>query len=92
MSVFLLAVPALLVVVLGYSVGYTVWDALGAPGSPEPAGWATGLVLLVVVTWLLVSRQRRLRRRLRRARARGDAAEAARLRAELSRGRRRSRS
>ncbi|TFV64693.1 hypothetical protein E4P41_00140 [Geodermatophilus sp. DF01-2] len=66
MGGLVLFVPVLLVVVLGYAVGYTVWEAAGAPGDPEVAGWITGLVLLVVVTGLLVS----WRRRVRRARAR----------------------
>ncbi len=69
MFVFAVATPALLVVVLGYAVGYAVgaWvtDLLGAP-SPvvaERVGWATGLVLLAVVVRLaLVLRRRRLRR------------------------------
>lgn len=68
MSILVFLVPALLVVVLGYVMGYAVWDATGLPGSPEPAGWLTGLALLVAVTWLLVSRLRR------RARARARAA------------------
>ncbi|MGY1704004.1 hypothetical protein ACI79C_05470 [Geodermatophilus sp. SYSU D00697] len=89
MSVFVLAVPALLVVVLGYVVGYTVWEATGLGGNPEIAGWLTGLVLLAGVTWALLSRPRRVRRALRRARARGLEAEVARLEGELARRRRR---
>jgi hypothetical protein len=61
-SVFVVAVPALLVVVLGYVVGHTVWEATGLGGDPEVAGWVTGLVLLAVVTWALLSRWRRRRR------------------------------
>jgi hypothetical protein len=61
-SVFVVAVPALLVVVLGYVVGYAVWDALGLGGNPEVAGWITGLVLLAVVTWALLARWRGRRR------------------------------
>ncbi|MGY1688917.1 hypothetical protein [Geodermatophilus sp. SYSU D01105] len=89
MSVFVLAVPALLVVVLGYVVGYLVWEATGLGGNPEIAGWLTGLVLLTGVTWALLSRPRRVRRALRRARARGLEAEVARLEAEVARRRRR---
>ena len=63
MGVFVFLVPVLLVVVLGYAVGYTVWEATGAPGSPEVVGWLTGLVLLVVVTWGLLRVWRRRRRR-----------------------------
>ena len=88
MGVFVLAVPVLLVVVLGYAVGYTVWEATGAPGNPEVVGWLTGLVLLAAVAWLLLSRRARLRRALRRARARGDDEGTARLGAELARRRR----
>lgn len=65
MGVFVFAVPVLLVVVLGYAVGYTLWEATGLGGNPEIAGWLTGLALLVVVTWLLLSRLRRRRRRRR---------------------------
>jgi uncharacterized YccA/Bax inhibitor family protein len=67
-GVLVFLVPALLVVVLGYAVGYAVWEATGLGGNPEVAGWLTGLVLLVGVTWLLV---RQLRRRARRRRGRG---------------------
>ncbi|MGY1594282.1 hypothetical protein ACI79D_20085 [Geodermatophilus sp. SYSU D00708] len=59
MSLFVLAVPALLVVVLGYVVGYAVWDGVGLGGNPEVAGWVTGLVLLAAVTWVLTRRWRR---------------------------------
>ena len=73
MGVFVFAVPVLLVVVLGYAVGYTVWEAAGLGGNPEPAGWLTGLALLAAVSWLLLSRRARLKRALRRARVRGTA-------------------
>lgn len=63
MELLVLLVPGLLVVVLGYVIGYTVWEATGAPGDPELVGWATGLVLLAVVTGLLLSWRRRARRR-----------------------------
>ena len=65
MGVFVILVPALLVVVLGYAVGYAMWEATGLGGNPEIAGWLSGLALLVVVTWLLLSRLRRRRRRRR---------------------------
>ncbi|MGY1642840.1 hypothetical protein ACI782_17175 [Geodermatophilus sp. SYSU D00703] len=61
MSVFVVAVPALLVVVLGYVVGHAVWEATGLGGNPEVAGWLTGLALLAVVTWTLVAWRRRKR-------------------------------
>lgn len=63
MGVFVFLVPALLVVVLGYAIGYTVWEATGLGGNPEVAGWLTGLALLVGVTWVLVRVWRRWRRR-----------------------------
>ena len=88
MGVFVLVVPVLLVVVLGYAIGYTVWEAIGLGGNPEVFGWLTGLALLAAVSWLLLSRRARLRRALRRARTRGDDAESVRLRAELTRRRR----
>ncbi|RZU33369.1 hypothetical protein [Blastococcus saxobsidens] len=68
MFVFALAAPALLVVVLGYVIGYavTAWicDVLGAEGrrAPEVVGWTTGLALLGVVTWVLLTRWRRRRK------------------------------
>ncbi len=73
MGVFVFVVPVLLVVVLGYAIGYTIWEAIGLGGNPEPAGWLTGLALLATVAWLLLSRRARRRRALRRARGRGDA-------------------
>lgn len=65
MFVLVFAVPALLVVVTGYVVGYTlaewVCGVLGADvtRTPEVAGWTTGLVLLAVVVWLVANRWRR---------------------------------
>jgi hypothetical protein len=66
MFVFAVAAPALLVVVLGYVVGYAagawVTDLLGtsSPVVAERVGWTTGLLLLaVVVRVLLVLRRRR---------------------------------
>ncbi|SEL32166.1 hypothetical protein SAMN04515665_11137 [Blastococcus sp. DSM 46786] len=64
MFVFL-AVPGLLVVVAGYVVGFAVADwvcgLLGARpgGTPELAGWLTGLLLLAVVLRLLLVLHRR---------------------------------
>ncbi len=78
MGVFVFVVPVLLVVVLGYAIGYAVWEAAGLGGSPEPAAWLTGLALLAAVSWLLLSRRARLRRALRRTRARGNDAESSR--------------
>jgi hypothetical protein len=63
--VFAAAVPALLVVLVGYVAGFEVarWlcDLVGAePGRvPEVAGWTTGLVLLAVVVRVLVALWRR---------------------------------
>ena len=88
MGVFVFVVPVLLVVVLGYAIGYAVWEAIGLGGNPEVFGWLTGLALLAAVSWPLVSRRARLKRALRRARGRGDDAETARLGAELARRRR----
>jgi hypothetical protein len=65
MFVFAAAVPALLVVVAGYVVGYAVAEwvcaLVGAEATraPEVAGWVTGLVLLVVVVRLLLVLWRR---------------------------------
>lgn len=71
MGVLVFFVPVLLVVVLGYAVGYAVWEATGLGGNPEVFGWFTGLALLVAVGWLLLSRRARQRRVVRRARGRG---------------------
>jgi MYXO-CTERM domain-containing protein len=67
--VLVLAVPALLVVVLGYVVGHAVWawltglmdPALGTSlaSAAEPAGWITGVLLLALVVRVLVVRRRR---------------------------------
>ncbi len=67
MFVFAVATPALLVVVLGYAVGYAagawVTDLLGtsSPVVAERVGWTTGLLLLAVVVRvaLLLRRRRR---------------------------------
>ncbi len=67
MFVFVAATPALLVVLVGYVVGYAVTDWIcGLVGSesarvPEVAGWTTGLLLLAVVIRQLLSRWRRRR-------------------------------
>ncbi|NEK59037.1 hypothetical protein GCU56_14290 [Geodermatophilus sabuli] len=62
MFVLVLVVPALLVVVLGYVVGYALWEWAGGGAllTPEVPGWTAGLVLLAVVLRIAV---RRLRRR-----------------------------
>jgi chromate transport protein ChrA len=63
--VLVAAVPALLVVVLGYVMGHAVaaWfcGLIGADATrtPEVAGWTSGLVLLAVVVRVLVSLWRR---------------------------------
>ena len=69
MFVLALAVPALLVVVAGYVVGHAVWAWLTGLIDPvlgtslasraEPAGWVTGVLLLVAVVRILVVRRRR---------------------------------
>ena len=64
MGVLVFAVPALLVVVLGYAVGFTVAGWFGAsPALGEGVGWGTGLVLLVAVVAVAVRWRRRVRRR-----------------------------
>ena len=64
MGILVFAVPALLVVVVGYAVGYAVAGWFGAsPALGEGVGWATGLVLLVAVTGAAVRWRRRVRRR-----------------------------
>jgi hypothetical protein len=68
-AVLLFAVPGLLLVVLGYAVGYAVLEELIAvtgadlPASaPEVGGWITGTVLATAVAAGVVVRVRRLRR------------------------------
>ncbi|MGY1752923.1 hypothetical protein [Blastococcus sp. SYSU D01042] len=69
MFVFAVAAPALLVVVLGYVVGYAVgaWvtDLFGttSPVVAERVGWTTGLLLLAVAVRVVVVLRRRSRRR-----------------------------
>ena len=54
-----LAVPALLVVLLGYVVGHAAWTWLTRiPSGAEPAGWTTGVLLLAATVWVLVRRRR----------------------------------
>lgn len=63
MGVLVFAVPALLVVVLGYVAGYTVAQWFGASArTGEAVGWATGLVLLGLVTAAALRWWRRRRR------------------------------
>jgi nitrate reductase gamma subunit len=66
--VLVFAVPGLLVVVLGYAVGYAAIDwVAGLTGADLPAsaaevgGWITGVLLLTGVTAVLL-RARRVRR------------------------------
>ena len=62
MFVLVLAVPALLVVVAGYVVGYDLWTAIVGSSGAEAAGWLTGalaLTLAVRVIVLVVRRRRR---------------------------------
>jgi MYXO-CTERM domain-containing protein len=56
---FVLVVPALLVVLLGYVVGYGLWSLLPVGAGAEPAGWVTGLLLLAAVVLTGVRRRRR---------------------------------
>ena len=65
MELLLVLLPALVVVIVGYSAVYTLWEAAGLPGDPEVAGWTAGFILLAVVTGLLLSWRRRVRRRRR---------------------------
>jgi len=64
-GVLVFAVPALLVVVVGYAVGYTVAGWFGAaPRVGEAVGWTTGLVLLVAVVVAAVRWRRSRTRRM----------------------------
>lgn len=60
---FALAVPALLVVLVGYAAGYGLWSAVFGSTAAEAAGWVTGVLLFVAVG---VGAARWHRRRLRR--------------------------
>ena len=62
MFVLVFAVPALLVVVLGYAVGHALWTGLVGPGGAEVAGWISGLLLLAVVTGTALALWRSRRR------------------------------
>lgn len=63
MFVLVVAVPALLVLLLGYTVGYGLWSwAVGDRGA-EPVGWGTGVVLLLVTVRVGLFLWRRHRRR-----------------------------
>ena len=73
-AVLVFAVPGLLLVVLGYAVGYAAIDWLaGTTGAdlpasaPEVGGWITGVLLMGAVTAGLVARVRRLRRTAERS-------------------------
>ena len=60
MFVFAVAAPALLVVVLGYVLGYAVAEGLaGSADVSEPAGWTTGLLMLLVVVRVALRTWRR---------------------------------
>jgi hypothetical protein len=60
MFLLVLAVPALLVVLVGYVLGSAVWGWLTPfPSGAEPAGWITGVLLLVATVRLVVVRRRR---------------------------------
>jgi L-lactate permease len=61
--VLVLVVPALLVVVLGYAVGYTVWAGIAGPDGAEVAGWLAGLVLLAISARVALGLWRARRRR-----------------------------
>lgn len=64
MFVFLVAVPALLVVLLGYVIGHELWLGMGGPvPGAEAAGWITGLLLLAAVLRHALSRARAARSR-----------------------------
>jgi hypothetical protein len=63
-GVLVFAVPALLVVVVGYLVGYAVAGWFGASAATgEAVGWSAGLVLLAAVVVAAVRWRRRVRRR-----------------------------
>ena len=59
---FVLAAPALAVVLLGYAVGYGLWSAVAGEAGAEPAGWITGVVLLFAVVALAFRRRSHRRR------------------------------
>ena len=60
MFLLVLAVPGLLVVLVGYVLGHAAWGWLTPfPSGAEPAGWITGVLLLVATVRLVVVRRRR---------------------------------
>ncbi len=69
MFVLVFAVPALLVVLLGYAVGHRLWRWIGGmvdgafgtsiAGGAEFAGWITGALVLAGAVWCLVVLRRR---------------------------------
>lgn len=69
MFLLVFAVPALLVVVTGYAIGYRVWAWLGGliddvagtslAANAEVVGWLTGALTLVLVVRSGVRRRRR---------------------------------
>ena len=69
MFLLVLAVPALLVVVLGYVVGHGLWAWLGGlvdgvlgtslASGAEAAGWVTGVLLLAGLVRVLAGLRRR---------------------------------
>ena len=73
MFVLLFAVPALLVVTVGYVVGYGLWAWLAGLIDPvagtslgsgaEAAGWTTGLLLLIGTVRAALRHRRRMRSR-----------------------------
>ncbi len=63
MGLLVFAVPALLVVVLGYVVGHGLWSAVAGSHDAELAGWLTGALLLLVVSRAGFRWWRRSRRR-----------------------------
>jgi hypothetical protein len=60
--VLVLAVPALLVVVLGYVVGHGLWTLIAGGAGAEVAGWLTGALSLACAVRLAVVLWRRRRR------------------------------
>ena len=62
MFVLALAVPGLLVVVVGYVVGHGLWTAIAGEPGAEVAGWITGAVALTGAARVAVVSWRRRRR------------------------------
>ena len=59
MFLLVLAVPGLLVVLVGYVLGHAVWGGLTPFPSGAAAGWITGVLLLVATVRLVLVRRRR---------------------------------